>query len=324
MRELAPVLIVVIFSIFVALLFTPLVRWLKRKGVPGGLSVILGILLLTLIILVLGVMVVRAAEEFGTRLPSYEVQLTEFLSIFANYLPSYEGFSARSIARSIVSITISLMASIVSGIVNAVATAGIIMVTASFLLIDAASAPEKVNREIGTQSETRLKLNDFSRKLGKFLIIRTEINVIKAIVIALLLFIADIDFAILWGALIFLLGYIPYIGPLIASIPPIMLGFFEYGPSGALVVIVIIFVVDILAEKFLSPSLKGKGLQLSPAFLFPALIYWNFVLGLGGVLLSIPLTLVLKLLLENFEETKRLARLMGPAEDKDEGKISSG
>ncbi|RPJ51728.1 MAG: AI-2E family transporter, partial [Methanobacteriota archaeon] len=267
MREIAPILIVVIFSIFVALLFTPLVRWLKRKGVPGGLSVILGILLLILTILVLGVMVVREAQEFGTQLPRYQVQLTEFLSIFANYLPSDEGFSVRSIARGIVSITISLMASIVKGIVNAGATVGMIVVTASFLLIDTANAPEKVNREIGKQSETRLKLNDFSRKLGKFIIIRTEINILKAIVIALLLFIAGIDFAILWGVLIFLLSYIPYIGPVIASIPPIMLAFFKYGPLGALAVIVIVVAVDALAEKVFSQSLKGKDLQLSPAFL---------------------------------------------------------
>jgi AI-2 transport protein TqsA len=62
----------------------------------------------------------------------------------------------------------------------------------------------------------------------------------------------------------------------------------------------------------------GKGLQLSPAFLFLALIYWNFIFGLGGVLLSIPLTIVLKIVLESFEETKWLARLMGPIEDSEE------
>lgn len=323
MKEIAPVLTTVIFSIFVALLFTPLVRWLKRKGIPGGLSVVLGICLLVLILLVLGGMVFREAQEFGTQLPNYQVQLTEFLSTFANYLPSYEGFSIWSIVRDIVSITVSLMASIVNGIVNAGATAGIITVTASFLLIDAANAPEKINREIGKQSGAQLRLNDFSRKLGKFIIIRTEINVIKAVVIALLLSIAGIDFAILWGVLIFLLSYIPYIGPVIAYIPPIMLALLKYGPLGTLAVIVIIFAVDSLAEKVLFPSLKGKNLQLSPAFLFLAFIYLNLVFGFGGLLLSMPLIMALKMILESFEETKWLARLMGPAEDVDDGKISS-
>jgi predicted PurR-regulated permease PerM len=204
---------------------------------------------------------------------------------------------------------------IVNGFVDASTTAGIIIVTAAFLLIDAANAPEKMDQEIGKQSELRLRLSSFSKKLVKFIVIRAEINIITATVIALLLFIGSIDYAVLWGVLIFLLSYIPYIGLVIASIPPIMLALFKYGPLGALAVIVIIFVVDALAENVLFPSLMGKGLQLSPAFLFLALLYWNFVFGLGGVLLSIPLTIVLKILLESFEETKWLARLMGPAED---------
>ena len=62
----------------------------------------------------------------------------------------------------------------------------------------------------------------------------------------------------------------------------------------------------------------GKGLKLSPAFLFLALIYWNYVLGTAGVLLSVPLTMVLKIILESFEETKWLARLMGPTGDVEE------
>lgn len=317
MREISPILTTVIYSVFIALLFTPLVRWLKQKGIPGGLSVILVISLLTLVILVLGAIVVRAALQFGSQIPIYQVQLTAFVNSFAEYIPSYKGFSIQSVTRSIVSITISLLMSIVNGIVDASTTAGIIIVTAAFLLIDAANAPEKVDQEIGKQSELRLRLSSFSKKLVKFIVIRAEINIITATVIALLLFIGGIDYAVLWGVLIFLLSYIPYIGLVIASIPPIMLALFEYGPLGALIVLVIIFVVDALAENVLFPSLMGKGLQLSPAFLFLALLYWNFVFGLGGVLLSIPLTIVLKILLESFEETKWLARLMGPAEDID-------
>jgi len=318
MREIASILTVVFFSVFTALIFTPLVRWLKQRGIPGTLSVILVILLFTLIILVFGVIVVEAALQFGNQIPSYQAQLTELANNLTKYIPSYEEFSIQSILRSIVSITISLMANTVNGIVNAGATVGIIIVTAAFLLIDAANTSEKVDSEIGKQSELRLRISKFSKKLVKFIVIRAEINLITGITIALLLFIGGIDYAILWGVLIFLLSYIPYIGLVIASVPPIMLALFKYGPLGALAVILIIVAVDALAENVLFPSLMGKGLQLSPAFLFLALLYWNFVFGLAGVLLSIPLTIVLKIILESFEETKWLARLMGPIEETEE------
>lgn len=324
MREMASILTTVIFSIFLAMLFTPLARWLKQKGIPGGLSIILVILLLILVLLVLGVVVVRAAQEFGAQIPVYQAQLTAFFNTLAEYFPSYESSSVQSIARDIVAIIIGLLLNIVNGLVNTSTTVGIIIVTAAFILIDAVNAPEKVNKEIGKQSELRLRLSNFSTKLVKFIVIRAEVNIITALGIALLLFIGGIDYAILWGVLIFLLSYIPYIGLVIAAVPPIMLALFKYGPLGALGVIVIIFAVDGLAENVLFPSMMGKGLQLSPAFLFIALLYWNFVLGLGGVLLSIPLTLVLKILLESYEETKWIARLMGSTENMDssEGPIS--
>jgi len=315
MREIAPILTTILFSVFAALILTPLVRWLKHRGLSSGLSVLLVILLFALIVAILGTMVVAAAIEFGSQIPIYHDQLTEFINIMTHYLPSSGDLSANSILRSIVSITISLMAGIINGLVNAGTTAGIIILTTGFLLIDTASTPEKINQEIEKQSELQLRLSRFGKKLVKFIFIRAEVNVITAVLITIIFLIGGIDYAILWGVLIFLLSYIPYIGLVIASIPPTMLALFKYGPLGALAVIVVIFVVDGLAENVLFPSLMGKGLRLSPAFLFLALIYWNFVLGTSGVLLSIPLTMVLKVILESFEETKWLARLMGPPGD---------
>ena len=315
MRAIAPILTTFFFSVFAALIFTPLVRWLKRKGIPSGLSVLLVILLFAFIVGVLGVIVVRAAIQFGSQIPIYQDQLTEFMNSLAKYIPSYEGFSVQSIVRGIVSLTISLMVSIVNGLVNTGTTAGIIILTTAFILIDAANAPEKINEEIEKQSELKLRLSRFGKKLVKFIVIRAEINIITAVAITIIFLIGGIDYAILWGVLIFLLSYIPYIGLVIASIPPIMLALFKYGPLGALAVIVVIFAVDGLTENVLFPSLMGKGLQLSPAFLFLALIYWSFVLGTAGALLSIPLTIVLKIMLESFGETRWLARLMGPEEN---------
>ncbi|AKB50922.1 transport protein [Methanosarcina barkeri str. Wiesmoor] len=312
MREIAPILTVFFFSVFIALIFTPLVRWLKKKGIPGGLSVFLAILLFAFIVLILGVIVASAAIQFGSQIPQYQDQLTDFMSNLAKYIPSYDGFSVQSIIRGIVSITVSFVVNIFNGLVNTGTTAGIIILTTAFMLIEATNVPEKINEKIEKQSELQLRLSIFSRKLVKFIVIRAEINLITAVAITITFLISGIDYAILWGVLIFILSYIPYIGLVIASIPPIVIALFKYGPLGALAVIVVIAAVDGITENVLFPSLMGKGLQLSPAFLFLALIYWNFVLGGAGALLSIPLTMALKIMFESFDETKWMARLMGP------------
>jgi AI-2 transport protein TqsA len=320
MKEIAPILTTILFSIFAALLFTPLIRWLKRKGVPGGLSVILVIILFILIVVILGIMVLKAAIQFGNQIPMYHTNLMGFIDTLTRYIPSkylsLQGdFSLNSILRGIVSVMISFMKSAINGLVNAGSTAGVIILTTAFLLIDAASAPEKVESELESQSELQRRMSKFGKSLVGFIVIKAETNLITAVGITIFFLIGRIEFAILWGVLIFLLSYIPYIGLIIAAIPPIMLALFKYGPVGALAIIVIIAVVDAIAENVVFPSLAGKGLRLSPSFLFLALIYWNYVLGTAGVLLSVPLTIILKIILESFEETKWMARLMGPTED---------
>ncbi|MFZ2498344.1 MAG: AI-2E family transporter [Methanosarcina sp.] len=322
MREIAPILTTIFFSIFTALIFTPIVRWLKRKGVPSGLSVLIVILLFVSISAILGVVVVGAAIQFGNQIPLYQDQLIKFMDSLTRYIPSYEGLSVKSIFRSAVSITVSLMVSIINGIVNAGTTAGIVIVTTAFLLIDVANIPEKNDHGTEKQSELQLKMSRFSKNLLGFIVIRTETNLITATGVTILLLIGGINFAILWGAVIFLLSYVPYVGLVLASIPPTMLALFQYGPIGALAVLVVISLVNLLAEDFIFPSLAGKGLKLSPAILFLTLLYWNYVLGSAGVLLSVPLTMVLKIILESFDETKWIARLIGPTDDKEEYEVS--
>jgi AI-2 transport protein TqsA len=323
MREIAPILTIIFLSIFIALIFTPLVRWLRRKGIPGGLSVLLVILLFVLIVAILGAMVAKAAIQFGNQIPMYQTNLIGFINTFtlylpSKYLPSQGDFSLNSILRDVVTVTIALMTSIINGLVNAGATAGIVILTTAFLVMDIANTPEKISSELENQSELQMKMHKFGKNLVGFIVIRAETNLIVATAITVVLLLGGIDFAILWGVLIFLLNYIPYLGLILASIPPIMLALFKYGPVGAIAIIVVILIVSGLAENVVFPSLAGKGLKLSPAFLFLALIYWNYVLGAAGVLISVPLTMVLKIVLESFEETKWLARLMGPTGDVEE------
>jgi AI-2 transport protein TqsA len=320
MKEIAPILTTILFSIFTALLLTPFVRWLKRKGIPGGLSVILVTILFILVVAIIGIMVAEAAIQFGNQIPIYQINLMGFIDSLTHhppskYLSSQGGFSVNSILSGIASVIISIMKSAINGLVSAGTTIGIIIFTTAFLLINAANTPEKTESELENQSEVQRRMSKFGKNLVGFIVIRAETNLITAVGITIFFLIGRIDFAILWGVLIFLLSYIPYIGLVIAAIPPTMLALFKYGPLGALVVLIIIFGFDGLAENVLFPSLAGKGLRLSPAFLFIALIYWNYVLGSAGILLSIPLTMVLKITLESFEETKWMARLMGPPGD---------
>ena len=187
------------------------------------------------------------------------------------------------------------------------------------MLLGAAGAKEKAEQKAEDQSVLESRLRKFGKGLVSFIVIRTEVNLVTAIGITVILLIGGIDFAVFWGILAFFLGYIPYIGLALTTIPPAFFGLVEYGPVGALAVIIAISIINALTENVIFPSMAGKGLKLSPAIVFLSLLYWSYVLGAAGMLLATPLAMILKLILESFEETKWMARLMGPLESEQEG-----
>ena len=127
-----------------------------------------------------------------------------------------------------------------------------------------------------------------------------------------------VNFAVLWGILTFLLGYIPYLGFFLGVLPPMIFALFEYGITGALAVFASVWLFNLLVENILFPSLAGKGLKLSPSVVILSLIYWSYVLGAAGALIAVPLTIVVKMIIEGSSGISWMAKLMEPKkEDKE-------
>jgi len=316
MREIGSVLVPIFFSIFAFLIFSPLVHWLQRKKVPGPISVGLVILFFIIFAIATVLLVTGSLLQLSTQIPGYQAQFLSTLDNIERYLPSSGQFSFEGILRDIGAFLLGLTAGILTGALNAGTTITLIIITTTFLLLDAAGTPKKMQREIEDQPILLLRVTEFGRSLVNFILIRTETNLIGGIGTAVLLLIGRIDFAILWGFLAFLLGYIPYLGFVLAVFPPVLLALFKYGAIGAIGVLAAIWIINVLIENVLFPSLAGKGLKLSPSIVFLSLFYWSFVLGTTGALIAIPLTMVVKMILESSSETRWLAKLMESASKK--------
>jgi predicted PurR-regulated permease PerM len=226
------------------------------------------------------------------------------------------GVSLESVLRDIAAFAFRVSGSIVTGALNAGSTIVLIFITTTFLLLDAAGAPEKVQREVEDQPVHLSRFTELSRTVVNYMLLRTETNLVGGIGVAILLFIGGIDFALLWGLLFFIFGYIPYLGFYLAAVPPMLLGLFKYGLIGAVGVLVAITVVNALVENVVFPSLAGKGLKLSPTIVFLSLFYWSYVLGTAGALIAVPLTIVVKIILESSEDTRLMAKLMESSGDR--------
>ncbi|MDY9925333.1 AI-2E family transporter [Methanosarcina sp.] len=323
MRAISDILLPVFFALFAFLIFSPLVHWLMKKGVPGKVSVLLVILLFIFVFVGTAILFASSLLQLSGRMPSYENQLQSVLNSVSTYLPE-AGVSLESILSDIAAFAFRVSGSIVTGALNAGSTIVLIFITTTFLLLDAAGAPEKVQREVEDQPVHLSRFTELSRTVVNYMLLRTETNLVGGIGVAILLFIGGIDFAILWGLLFFIFGYIPYLGFYLAAVPPILLGLFEYGPIGAVGVLVAITVVNMLVENIIFPSLAGKGLKLSPTIVFLSLFYWSYVLGTAGALIAVPLTLVVKIILESTEGTRLMAKLMESSGDRDQDEEKAG
>jgi predicted PurR-regulated permease PerM len=124
-----------------------------------------------------------------------------------------------------------------------------------------------------------------------------------------------VDFAVLWGLLTFCLNYIPNIGSIIAAVPPVLLALVQYGPGTALAVAIGYVVINVVFGNLVEPRVMGRGLGLSTLVVFISLVFWQWVLGPVGMLLSVPLTMTLKIILDGNDETRWIAILLSSSSE---------
>ena len=124
------------------------------------------------------------------------------------------------------------------------------------------------------------------------------------------------DYPLLWAVLAFALNYIPTVGSIIALIPPVLLSIVQLGFVEAIIILIGYVVINTIMGNILEPKFMGKGLGLSTLVVFLSLIFWGWVLGPIGMLLSVPLTITIKIALDSADETRWLAILLGPESDK--------
>ncbi len=312
MRAAESLLIPFLLAVFIAVICAPSVFWLQRKGLPT----ICAVLAVTLIILGMEVALVTligtSINDFSSNLPFYQRRLTEEATNFVTLLNRMGiEFSAKSLLSYVdpgaaMRLTANVLASLGSVLTNTF----FIILTMVFILLEAATIPAKLKMAFDHVDDS--KLHDFTSSLNRYMAIKTAASFGTGLAVTLLLEILGVDYPILWGILAFLLNFVPNIGSIIAAIPPVLLGFIQFGPGKMLAVVIGFTVINILVGNVIEPRYMGRGLGLSTLIVFLSLVFWGWVFGPIGMLLSVPLTMTMKIALESREDTRWLAILLGP------------
>ena len=187
----------------------------------------------------------------------------------------------------------------------------LILLTVVFILLEMADLPRKLRLVLKNPERSLSTIEKFSQSAKRYLVIKTLISATVGVVIWLWLLILGVDYPVLWGTLSFLLNYVPNIGSIIAALPVALLALVQLGVGSALLTALGFIVVHIVVGNIIEPKLTGKGLSLSTLVVFLSLVFWGWVLGPLGMILSVPMTSLVKIALESYVETRGFAIMLG-------------
>jgi len=129
------------------------------------------------------------------------------------------------------------------------------------------------------------------------------------------LLIIGVDYPLLWAVIAGLMNYIPNIGSVIAALPTVLFALIQLGPGGAIWTLVSFLLINNILGNIIEPRIMGKGLGLSTLVVFLSLLFWGFLLGTTGMFLAVPITLTIKIILEQDEKTRWIAILLGTPDE---------
>jgi len=311
-----------ILSVFIAIICNPLIDTLGRYRIPKGVAVSIVILLVVAVLLSIGGLVGQSVNDFSQNLPQYKEQLKKEFVWAVNTLAQYNIFLNKEQLISMFDPgkMIDVATNMLTGLGGVMANLFLIIITVVFMLFEGPSISRKIHLALDDPDMKMAQIDRFLESINSYLAIKTLVSLATGFLATMLLWALDVDYFILWGVVAFMFNYIPNIGSIIAAVPPVLLALITQNPLTAAFVGMGYLVINAVMGNVVEPKFMGRGLGLSTLVVFLSLIFWGWLLGTVGMLLSVPLTMVVKIALEESEEGRWLATLLGA--DVDDAKQS--
>lgn len=311
-KAASAIMVPLFLSVFIAIACSPVINWANRYNVPRWLSISLVILLIVFFGFLLAGLVGQSMTEFRQNLPEYRAQLSGHFAWVVEKLNQFNIHLDRELITSQLDpgIAMSMATNFLSGMGGALSNLFLILLTVIFMLFEADSIPNRVHVALADPQGKLQHIDRFIRSVNSYLAIKTVVSLATGLIIGIWLYVMDVDHFLLWAVLAFMLNYIPNIGSIIAAIPAVMIAFVQYGVGAAGMAALGFALVNTVMGNVVEPRLMGRGMGLSTLVVFLSLIFWGWLLGSVGMLLSVPLTMIVKIALESREESRWLAVLL--------------
>ncbi len=318
LKAAASILIPFMLALFLAVLTLPVTIWLQRRRVPTFLAILIGVLVNVALFGLIVTLAVQSAGDFQTQSPRY---VSRLYGLWYGWL---DALAARNIPVAELQALdffdpgqiVTLLRSTLSGVAAFISSTFLVVIILVFILSEAAVFPRKFRAIAGPSRGMGTRLAKTVSEVQEYLGIKTLVSLATGIVLGLWAWLVGLDFPVLLGVIAFVLNYVPTIGSVLASVPAMLLALVQFSPGHALVVGAGYGVANLIFGNLIEPNLLGRRLGLSTLVVILSLLFWGWVWGPVGMLLAVPLTMVVKIWLENTEDLRWVAILLdkGPPE----------
>lgn len=318
-------------SLLLSFTLAPIVSFLRKRSVPKVVAVIMAVTSAFCVIAVFSFIVATQVANLAENIPTYQRNIVSKVQILAQAgagngildhlskavekvgaeiqvraAESQEDAAPEASAREpmpveIISRTnpLQTLGNLILPLISPFATAGLVIVLVVFMLLEREDLRDRFIRLVGLSDlhRTTAALQDAGKRVGKYLLMQLVVNALYALPITIGLWVLGIPNAILWGLLTLVLRFVPYIGPVIGMILPLFLAL-AIAPGWSLVawVAALFLTTELISNNVIEPWLYGSHTGLSPLAIIVSAIFWSWLWGPIGLMLSTPLTVCLVVL----------------------------
>lgn len=302
-----------LLAFFISIILSQPVQWLVRRRVPLWLSIVIVLIAAFSFFFGMGQIIGSSFASFSQHAPDYAAKLNALSNNIFLFL-NQQGIHISQAQLGhlfepgkVMNTTATIIGELGGFLGNTLLVFFIII----FLLIEEKSFTLKATMIMGLRGESATFLHTIGNNIRHYLSIKTVISLMTGILIWIGLLIIGVDYAIVWGLIAFMLNYIPTIGSIIAGVPAVLLAVIQLGVGGAVWTLAVFLTVNIVIGSIVEPRMMGKGMNLSTLVVFISLIFWGYIFGTIGMFLSVPLTMAIKIIMEQKPSTRWVAVLLG-------------
>ncbi len=312
LRAAQGILVQTLIAVFLAVICSPAVLWLRKHRIPTVVAVLVVTLIVLGIIGGFATVLGTSVNQFTAAIPRYQTRLNNLGDSLTAWLAGHRIDVRHVDVFKMISpgSMLGMLGGTLKGFVSALSNTAIVLLILVFILLEIGDLPQRLTAAFGDRGADVARYQRMTSQVQKYLAIKTATSLLTGLLIGTWLAILGVDFAVLWGVVAFLLNYVPNIGSVIAAVPAAVLALIQFGFGRFLAVTIGYLIVNMIVGNFIEPPLMGRKLGLSTLVVFLSLVFWGWVWGPVGMVLSVPLTMVIKISLEYNDELRWLAILM--------------